>query len=334
VYVRSIDPVFAARAETVTISAPLWWVLLGVLPALLLAGVGLWSRGDRRAVIGAGGLLILLAVFQAGGNYRMDAVWASIPVFLTFLCLAFALCWFYKPSSPIYGLLFAWILIGVIALYYPGLFQRKLAMALALPIGISAALGVCSLQRFQKPAYAYLVIPLLLGATNMFWLAREAGMATRNTSNTTMQRVFWPDEVGEFLRYFNNRDNSNDAIIAMPGVAVPNDFDNPTDYMIAIPDLNPVISGWGGIKSYAGHWSETPGYLEKRQRVVNDIFSPNATASSVYELMQEAKATYILAPTSEIASQAGVPPRDFYTGMGEVIYEGDEFVLVRFRPSP
>jgi hypothetical protein len=120
----------------------------------------------------------------------------------------------------------------------------------------------------------------------------------------------------------------------MPGVAVPNDFDNPTDYVIAIPDLNPVISGWGGIKSYAGHWSETPGYLEKRQRVMNDIFSPNATASSVYELMQEAKATYILAPTSEIASQAGVPPRDFYTGMGEVIYEGDEFLLVRFRPSP
>jgi hypothetical protein len=50
--------------------------------------------------------------------------------------------------------------------------------------------------------------------------------------------------------------------------------------------------------------------------------------------MQEAKANYILAPIGEIAAQAGVPPRDFYTGLGEVVYEGEEFVLVRYLPAP
>ncbi|MEO7454078.1 MAG: hypothetical protein ABIV13_04880 [Fimbriimonadales bacterium] len=334
VYARSIDPVFASRADTVTISAPIWWVLLGISPALLLAGFGLWKKGNRFAVIGAAGLFGAIGVLQTLSAYRMDSVWASMPLFVGLMVIAVALCWMYRPTSPIYGMLFAWIVVGVIALYYPGLFQRKLAMALALPAGIAAAVGLSGVAALRNMRYVYVLVIAALGATGIFWLARETGMATRNTSNTTMQSIYWPAEIGEISRFFRERDNSNDAVIAMPGIAVPDDFDNPTGYAIAIPDLNPVLSGWGGIKTFAGHWSETPDYLARRQRVMNDLFSQNATAESAYLLMRDSGATYIVAPTSEIAAQARVPSRDFYTGMGEVIYEGDSFVLVRFAPSP
>jgi arabinosyltransferase C len=149
-----------------------------------------------------------------------------------------------------------------------------------------------------------------------------------------MQRVYWPSEVAEFMSYFHNNAGPGDALIAIPGVAVPDDFENPTDYQLAIPDLNAVMSGWGGIKTYAGHWSETPNYVERRQRVMSDLFSPNTTRETAYTLMTDAHANYIIAPKTEIARQAGVPDPQFYASLGEIVFEGDEWLLVRFRPSP
>jgi arabinosyltransferase C len=262
----------------------------------------------------------------------MDTLWIGTPIWLALAGGGIAACYFYKPQSPVYGLIFAWIVMGFIAIYYPGLFQRKLAMALAVPVGIAAAWGLIALPG-MKPATIW-GIAVVLCATNVLWLTREMAMATKNISNTTMQHVFWPREITEFLKYIQRSSAPKDAVIAMPGIAVPDDFENPREYAIAIPDLNPVLSGWGGVKTYVGHWSETPDYLAKRKRVMNDLFSPNATQESAYLLMQDAGANYIVAPISEIAAQAGVPKRDFYTGLGEVVYEGDEFILVRYRPSP
>ena len=336
VYVRGIDPVFAARADTVTISAPIWSVVAGVFPALILAGFGLAKGGDKKAVFGAAGLIALIAVLQQSMDYRMSSIWASIPLWTGLAVAAVALCWAYKPRSPGYGLLFAWVLLGLVAIYYPGLFQRKLAMALALPIGVSAAVGVCSIAALRQRRTAVLAgaTAILLGGTNVLWLVRETSMAVNNISNTTMQQVYWPAEVSEFLDFFRANAQPGDAVIAMPGVAVPDDFENPRSYMVAIPDLNPVLSGWGGVTTFIGHWSETPDYLARRQRVMQDVFSNSATQSTVYDVMHDARANYIVAPTSEIASQAGVPPRDFFTGLGEVVYEGDNFVLVRYLASP
>jgi arabinosyltransferase C len=331
IYVRGIDPVFAARADTVTISAPIWMMLAGLFPVLILSGIGLARGGNKWAVVGAAALFCLIGALQYSQDYRMDAIWASPPLWALFFALSLALCWFYKPKSTAYGLLFAWCLVGVIAVYYPGLFQRKLAMALAIPFAASAAVGLLSFEFSRKWATAAIAF---LGLSSALWLARETQMATNNISNTTMQRVYWSADVKQVLGYFAKEAKPVDAVIAMPGIAVPDDFEKPRSYMIAIPDLNPVLTGWGGVKTYVGHWSETPDFLARRQRVMHDIFSPNATRESVFAAMREAKANYILAPVSDIAAQAGVPRRDFYTELGEVVYEGDEFVLVRYLPAP
>ena len=331
VYVRSINPVFAARAETVTISAPLAMFLLGVFPAVALGFFGLSKHGTRGGVAVAAALFVLITGIQAEG-YRMDQLWLGLPAWMAIAAAGIIACYLYKPRSALHGLVFAWIVMGIIAIYYPGLFQRKLAIALALPVGIAAAWGLAAIP-INKPILVW-GSAIMVGATNFMWLARETLMATKNISNTTMQSVYWPQEIREFLHFFDRSSDKGDAIIAMPGVAVPDDFEKPREYFLAVPDLNPVLSGWGGVKSYAGHWSETPEYLAKRTRVMNDMFSPNASRESAYLLMTEAKANYIVAPIGEIAARAGVPPRDFYAGLGEIVYEGDQFMLVRFRPSP
>ena len=334
VYIRSIDPVFASRADTVTISAPVFMVILGLFPALLAAGYGLSKHGQARAVIAGGALLVFLGIAQSTTGYRMDMIWASPLAWAALALIAIAICWSYKPKSPFYGLVFAWILLGFAALYYPGLFQRKLAMALAIPVGIGAGLAVADLFKSRSLKLVAAISALVLGASSIMWFARESSMPTRNLSNTTMHRIYWPAEVREFLQFFSKNAQANDAVIAMPGIAIPDDFENPREYSLAIPDLNAVMSGWGGVKSYVGHWSETPNYLERRKRVMSDLYSPDATYETAYTLLNEAHVNYVIAPTTEIAAQAGVPPRDFYLALGEVVYEGDEFVLVRFWPSP
>jgi arabinosyltransferase C len=334
-YVRSIDPVFAARADTVTISAPAYWVVLGLIPGLIFAGFGLARNGSKAAVYGAAALLVVIIGAQAVGQYGTNALWLSTPSWALLAFCGIVLCAVYKPKAPFYGFLFSWIVMGILALYYPGLFQRKLAMVLALPVGIGAGLGIAHLpieQRKMKPAMV--LSAAILGLSGIFWIAREAMMPVKNLSNTTMQRVYWPSEVAEFMSYFHNNAGPGDALIAIPGVAVPDDFENPTDYQLAIPDLNAVMSGWGGIKTYAGHWSETPNYVERRQRVMSDLFSPNTTRETAYTLMTDAHANYIIAPKTEIARQAGVPDPQFYASLGEIVFEGDEWLLVRFRPSP
>jgi arabinosyltransferase C len=331
VYVRGIDPVFAARADTVTISATLGMVVLGLFPAILLAGYGLLKYGNVRGVALAIILFIGIGIAQAT-SYRMDAAWGNTSVWFVLAAIGVFACFLYKPVTPMYGFLFSWIVMGLLALYYPGLFQRKLAMALALPIGIATTSGILRLPNF-KPAYAWPVI-LILGASNLFWLVRETTMATRNISNTTMQNIYWQPEIAEYLKYFRENANDSAAVIAMPGIAVPDDFAQPREYAVAIPDLNPVLTGWGKVKTFVGHWSETPNYLDRRRRVMRDLFSPQTTTASAYLLMKDARADFILAPTTDLALQAGVPPRDFYAGLGQVVYEGDRFILVRFLASP
>ncbi|MDQ2985164.1 MAG: hypothetical protein M3R13_00410 [Armatimonadota bacterium] len=339
-FVRRVDPVFAARADTVTISAPFWWVLLGILPALLFAGLALRKHGDRRAVTAACAVIVGAGVLQYFGDYRMVALWATPLTWAVIALLCAAACYMYKPENAFYGLLFSWITMGLIALYYPGLFQRKLAMGLAIPIGLAAGIGFAGTKLVKRlimgkeHVLASVAFLFAIGATSLLWLAREARMATSNLSNTTMQRIYWSDEVRKYLRFFQENAASGDALIAIPGIAVPNDFENPSDYGLAIADLNALMSGWGGIKTYAGHWSETPEYLSKRTRVMNDLFSQNATRETAYLLMTDARANYILAPKTEIARQAGVPDPQFYSSLGEIVFEGDEWVLVRFRPSP
>lgn len=323
VYVRSIDPVFAARADTVTISASMWQVALGLLPGLILAGVYLARHGSWRAVAGGGAMILALVSLQT--SYQMSELWIGIGAWAVLCLFGLLLCFLYRPKDKHHGLLFAWIVMGLIAIYYPGLFQRKLAMALALPIGVCAGLFLTNLVTTERTKRLLVFAGAgVLCLTSVMWLLRESLMPVRNLSNTTMHRVYWHNDVREVLSILDK----GDVVFAMPGIAVPDDFQNPRQYALVIPDLNAVVTGWGGANTYAGHWSETPDYLAKRQDLTLAYLSHDANV--LQRLIDKAGATHVLAPINETLS-AEVPPPAFYESFGSLVFRGDEWILVRVR---
>ena len=76
--------------------------------------------------------------------------------------------------------------------------------------------------------------------------------------------------------------------------------------------------GLAGNKSFAGHWSETPNYEEKRKALyamlLDETISPNPL-----------KITHLVLPKEHIPK--GRPPEDY----GVVLYQGTELVLIRTR---
>ncbi|MFX8000689.1 hypothetical protein ABTK84_19470, partial [Acinetobacter baumannii] len=82
-------------------------------------------------------------------------------------------------------------------------------------------------------------------------------------SSTTVHAVFYTKDVPAIIDRLNKAPGRK-VIAAPPGIPfrIPGkslDFGPP-----AMPDLNPVLSGMTGAYTYAGHWSETPRYSERR----------------------------------------------------------------------
>ena len=109
----------------------------------------------------------------------------------------------------------------------------------------------------------------------------------------------------------------------MPGVPLQDE----EQIVIGIPDLNPVLTGWGGIKSWAGHWSETPNYAQRRNALMRGLFSKNSTVETAEAIIRESRATYFVVPVGDIAALAGVPSLEFYSEFGRPVLAGKDYVL-------
>lgn len=335
IYVRANDPVFQARAETSTFSPTLERVLFGYWPLLILAfgAFYIWNCKKALAPAIAAVFLVALAFLQRTAEYKADAPWLQVPGWLGVAAAAIVICLLYKPEKPIYGLAFAWTVMGIVALYYPGMFQRKLAMGLSIPIGLSAGAAIGMLtQKIARAEYrraANALAIMLLSLTSLRWLARETQMATDNISNTTMQLVFWPKDVAEILQYLEKNANDGSVAVAPPGVALPFGDD---EFEVRIPDVNPLLTGWAGVKTWAGHWSETPNYLERRQTLAKDLFSKLTSDASAQLLIKGIGADYIVVPLGLRAEAAGIPQLSFYEKFGKTVYKGQSFALVHVTP--
>ncbi|MBA3725336.1 MAG: hypothetical protein H0W86_02525 [Armatimonadetes bacterium] len=335
VYVRANDPVFAQRGETPTLSAPFANVLLGYAPLLLLAMVAFWrwgrdAPGKRSAlqlVLAVAGMFLIGSVSENG----QLSPWWWIPI----AAVAIAVCSLNREARPVRGLLFAWTLLGIVALYYPGLFQRKLGMGLSIPIGLCAGWAIGTLAGRLKGRERILAAAVTIAAvsiTSARWLFREALMAADNTSNTTVQNVFWDTDVERILNYLRANKTKEDAVLAMPGLPIST---RPDSFQVAIPDLNPVLSGWAGVRSWASHWSETPHYVDRRRDLSIGLYSQGSTPESARTLIEKSKATFIVAPKGESADLLGVQRLAFFGQLGRIVYEGDRYILIEVSgPAP
>lgn len=333
VYVRANDPVFALRADTPTLSPDFLLVLLGYGGMLLLAAFALCSESRDKllrcvpALAMAIFISFLLSGLQAGETPTEP--WQFIAAFALLLLT----CAIVQVRNEATRLMAVWVCIGFVALYYPGMFQRKLTMGLHIPLALLAGVGVGMIaervrETSRRSALAYAVV-LLLSVSSIRWIQREIQMATENVSNTTMHSVYLSEDAAHILRILQSEGRASDVLIAAPGVAhrlEDGGFGTPL-----IPDLNPIMTGWGGVRTWVGHWSETPTYAHRRARATSELFGPEASLESARALLAEIRARWVIWPTAARFRDAGFAPEDWVAQVGKRVHHGKEYSLYVIR---
>jgi len=345
-HVLQLDPVFQARAETLTYSPNFRQVFFGLVVMIGLGLVGLYqgmpgteSRSTVRKVATlalAVGLLILYV--QAGTAYEgywMDkASWG--------IAFAISIAFVMSVSSPLPGwnLFVSWAIVGLIAIYFPALFQRKLSMGMGIPWGAIAAVGLWQAttksERGMRNLVGALAI-LLLSGSSVRWFLREGEFIRNDVSRTTLHPVFLNDDAKRILAYLDKQEGRK-VVLAMPGIStpkvvedqiLPDQFDRPY-----LPDLNAIVSGLTGAYTYAGHWSETPKYLDRRNETTK-FFLTAMTDQERRDLIAKIGVTHVLAPVQEaypdFYERTGFQLADMTT-LGTVVMDGPQFRLIEILP--
>lgn len=349
-HVYELDPVFQKRAATLTYAPNFTQIVFGYLPMIGLGFVAMlkWrssSTGYASRKRIAGTILLgalVLGMFLAAGGWlnggqaaTTDAYWMSWSTWgLVMLVGVVAIC-LLAEDEPAWNLLVAWAVVGLLAPYFPALFQRKLALGLAVPWAILAALGlgaiVAKKDRGSRNLATILGIVALCG-TSMLWVIREMRFIKNNVANTTVHPVFLSSDAQSIVNYLQPYSNQHVVVVAEPGVPEPDTDDQGNPRIDAyktpyIPDLNPIVSGLDGVYTYAGHWSETPDYDRRRSQTTH-FFSAKATPEYRAQFLALVKPAFIIAPVPSTYDR--VPLADL-TGYGEVVFKGTQFDLIKVR---
>jgi arabinosyltransferase C len=338
VYVLRNDPVFQARAATETYSPNFRAVLFGYVLLMVLAIGGMVARAEEnraRRLAGVGLVVVLLLGMFVAAAGHTQGYFMSLGVWALTAVVAVVSLFLLADERPAWNLIAAWAIMGTVALYFPGLFQRKLAMGLSIPWAILAAAGVERLLRRQERSSRNLATVLalvLLSASSARWLLREIELIKSNVSNTTVHPVYLNADARQIAAYLN-RDPGRKVLIALPGQPaqpVESQTNQPfvdTFQTPMVPDLNPILSGLTGAYTVAGHWSETPGYNRRRGEVTSFFLSPGPLDEKRRQL-EALGANYVVAPVPEAFAGADIPD---LRPLGEVVVEGSQFSLIKVR---
>lgn len=340
VHVLQNDPVFQARAATETYTQNFRQIVIGYLPLIGLALVGLFKGVDEEDRVAskrkAGfalltlGLIILIAL---AGDHLKDEYWMGWPAFMATLIGAAIACALLSTKNEVWNLMTSWAVVGLIAPYFPALFQRKLAMGLAVPWGILAGYGLYLLLKDRDKAIRNMVGSLgviVASTSSVLWLQREMLYIRTDVSRTTMQPVYLTKDAQQILKVLNEDLSARKVVLSMPGIYVSGN--QPDDFgMVYMPDLNSVYSGFTGAYTYAGHWSETPEY-GKRRSDATAFFLSSTPDEARRDILKQSQATYIVAPVPEafpeFSKLTGLNLADV-KGFGQVVYEGSQLCLIR-----
>ncbi|MBS1714870.1 MAG: hypothetical protein JST30_11105 [Armatimonadetes bacterium] len=332
-YVLSKDPVFQARAATLTYSPNFRQVLFGIFPAVVLACVAAWKSVGKTRTAAFGTVVLLLAALTALSAGHDPSVgflnWGAWCVLTVFTLGAL---WLLAKEDDAWNLAWSWALLGLCALYLPVLFQRKLAMGMILPWAILAAYGLVSilkpLERSTRNLVATLTLCLMCGSS-ILWFKREKDFIDLNVGSTTVHSVYFSKDSGQILNVLNSI-KGRTVVLAMPGVwnpVGPADFRTPL-----VPDFNPILSGMTGVYTYAGHWSETPDYGKRRG--LSTLVYLAATPDDKRKLiLDEIRPDYVVAPNTKAFPTIGLGAENValadLTTLGKVVYSGNQLLLIQ-----
>jgi len=335
------DPVFQARAATLTYTETFRQILIGILPLFVLAIMAFKQEKTgpmKWAAIGSLSVAVLIMFNFATGYDPTKTYFMTMPIWGISFIAFIGICWLSAKESLSWNFFAAWGIVMLIIPYFPQLFQRKLSMGFAVPWGFLAAYGLYELLKFMKKAdnqseenfrrnrnmVAFMAV-LLCSATSIYWFQREILFVRGNVSSTTVQSIFFSSDVKQILSKLDAIAGRK-VVIARPGIPGGSSKD-----MFAspyLPDLNPLLSGFAGAYTYAGHWSETPDY-NTRRGVADTIFQPRSP-EQIASLLKETGATHVVQPIPEAFPDL---PSGNLTQFGETVYEGRQYRLIAIDKS-
>jgi arabinosyltransferase C len=321
------DPVFQARAATETFTGNFRGVLGGVLPAMVLAYVGLWRGADPKPKLGfflALGVPVVLFIagvkMAPGAGYMLG--W---PMFALVVGIGMLALWQLKIDKPFRALLWSWALMSLAAPYLPMLFQRKLSMGMIIPWAILAALALGDLLKDLKKSERLILSTaclLLMAGSSVQWILRELSLSKTNVSSTTLHSPYLSaGALGAIEKL--DAEPGRKVVIASP--AYPALLEGGGFVAPIPPDLNPIASGLTGAYSFAGHWSETPDYEDKRRQALL-LFQPGVREEDKAKILADSGATHLIAPSPIVFSNVPLTNVDH---LGEVIYDEGGWKLIR-----
>jgi arabinosyltransferase C len=331
VHVLRSDAVFQQRAATPTYSPNFKILFLGYLLMMLVSAFLLAKpeiRKDRRKVAGISvAALVFTALFFLSPPGALEGYFLTIgPWCLVFLGLC-AACMLMASDVAAINLVIAWAIVGVVAPYFPALFERKLTMGLSIPWAILAAFGIGAValhkDRSRRNLITVLTI-LVLGGTSLRWFFREIELIKLNVSNTTVHSVYLTRDERAILDYLDRSGAAakRTVVMALPGIAqkVPNELDQFREPVVT--DLNPLLSGFAGVYTFAGHWSETPDYLNRRN-LSTELFLASTSEDRRRQILDMVKPDYLVSPTPD--SLPGIADLSSY---GKVVAGGNQFQMI------
>ena len=339
VHVLQSDAVFQARAQTDTPTASFKAVLFGYVLMMFLALAGLANRPAKdtpektRRLAGVGVAVILLigmyiAAFSSKDKYFLDA---SGWILVTLIAIGSTVL--LADDNPVLNLLISWALVGTVAIYFPGLFQRKLSMGLSIPWAILAAYGIQSIVGNQEKSVKTLgtaLATIALCATSIRWLTREIQLIKSNASNTSVQTVFLEPDVRKIMDYLEGLKGRH-VLVAPPGIpsgsfASKTQENGNESVTPALADLNPIASGLTGVYTYAGHWSETPDY-NKRRTLLGKLYFGKIDDDARHAILKQIGADYMISMSPGVLP---IPTVDF-RNYGDVVVSGTRFSLIHLK---
>jgi len=342
-YVLQHDPVFRMRADTLTYTESFrsifgGYFLLGTVGAIgAILHVHETAQNKKNALRGLGMLsFLVLVLFAMASSYTGNSFWFSIPEWLVVFVAGLSVLAVLVRENPAVNLILSWAVLGLIIPYFPGLFQRKLMMGLSVPWAILAGIGlyyaVQKLKANEKRLVAALCI-IALSGTSIFWLQREFSMIMANDSNTTLEPVFLSQDTAKIIDYLNDHTGGKRTVVlAMPGIpASLEQLASPV-----LPDLNPILSGFTGVYTYAGHWSETPDYTKRRGNasmlfIAQPKHGPPMSLQQRMDFAKQWHIDYIVAPVPESFLARTKLALNDVRDMGDVVVDGQELRLIKVK---
>ncbi len=336
VYVLKSDPVFQARAATETYSLNFRSVLFGLLPLVLLGLRSLWpdSTEDQRPRYAFYGFVAGLVVFVVAAAGHSKGYFLGWPAWIFAFTAGVAIVVFLaRPGQIVRNLIVSWAVLGLIAIYFPQLFQRKLAEGIVIPWAILAFDGLTQLLKGRELSLKRLVYTaavLVCAESSVRWFQEDLALQRANVSTTTVHAPFMSADEYAAIQAIDSQPGRK-VVVAMPGLPAAA-YDGPESDAAAIADsyltptmndLNPVASGLAGAYSIAGHWSETPNYSDRRKEVLRLFIRPLSKVDTL-------KALHDLGVTHVIVRSDGFAQKNASLyDVGKPIYQGKTISVIK-----